>query len=99
VEAVKELPGKDRSDYILAKIETPIFWVDKKKEINKEIEFMVLCAKYKGQHVNYEMKNMSVAVAYVIDNSLADDAILNLKKCEYVAIVKATSKGKWNLFG
>ena len=98
-EAIKELPGKDRPDYILGKLETPIFWVDKKKDINREIEFVILCAKYKGQKVDNNMKDMTVALAYVIDNSIEHDSILNFKKCKYVAVAKASSTSRWNIFG
>lgn len=98
-EAIKELPGKDRSDYVLTKLESSILWVNKEKGINKEIDFIVLCAKYKGQSVTSEMKDMTVAVAYVIDNSIENDVTLNLKKCKYVAIGTASAISKWNIFG
>ena len=93
------MPGKDRPDYILAKLDTSLLWVDKKKGVNKEIDFVVLCAKYKGQSVNNSMKNMIVAVAYVIDNSIEKDSKLNFKKCKYMAVAIASSTSKWNIFG
>lgn len=98
-EAVKELPGKDRPDYVLAKLESPILWVNKEKGINKEIDFVVLCAKFKGQSVTSSMKEMTVALAYVIDNSIQKDAMLNFKKCKYIAVVTASATSKWNIFG
>lgn len=98
-EAIKELPGKDRPDYILAKLETSLLWVNKKNGTNKEIDFVVLCAKYKGQSINSSMKDMTVAVAYVVDNSIEKDIKLNFKKCKYVAVAKASSTSKWNIFG
>ncbi|MFA5668004.1 MAG: hypothetical protein WC967_02080 [Balneolaceae bacterium] len=36
-EVVKQLPGKDRADYMFARLESPIFWVDDAKGINTEI--------------------------------------------------------------
>jgi len=98
-EAIKELPGKDRPDYVLAKLELPILWVNKEKGISKEIDFVVLCAKFKGQSVSSSMKNMTVAVAYVIDNSIQEDVTLNFKKCKYVAVATASGTSKWNIFG
>lgn len=98
-EAIKELPGKDRPDYILAKLETPLLWVNKEKEISKEIDFVVLCAKFKGQSVTSNMKDMTVAVAYVIDNSIEQDVTLNFKKCKYIAVATASGISKWNIFG
>lgn len=96
--AIKELPGKDRPDYILASLEPSILWVNKEKGINKEIDFVVLCAKFKGQSINSDMKGMTVAVAYVIDNSIEQDVMLNFRKCKYVAVAKATATSKWNIF-
>lgn len=98
-EAIKELQGKDRPDYILAKLESAIWWVNKEKEINKEIDFVVLCAKFKGQTVDSNMKDMTIALAYVIDNSIADDDVLNFKKCKYIAVATASALSKWNIFG
>lgn len=100
VEAVKELPGKDRPDYVLAKLESPILWViNKEKGINREIDFIVLCAKFKGQSVTSSMVEMTVALAYVIDNSIQKDVMLNLKKCKYIAVATASATSKWNIFG
>ncbi len=97
-EAVKELPGKDRPDYILAKLGSPVLWVSKDKEISKEIEYVVLCAKFKGQKVEAGMKKLTVAIAYVIDNSIKDDMMLNFKKCKYIAVGVASGSSKWNIF-
>lgn len=97
-EAIKELPGKDRPDYILAKLESSIWWVNKEKEINKEIDFVVLCAKFKGQTVDSNMENMTVALAYVIDDFITEDGVLNFKKCEYIAVARASALSKWNIF-
>lgn len=96
--ALKELPGKDRPDYILASLESSILWVNKEKGINKEIDFLVLCAKFKGQSINSDMKSMTIAVAYVIDNSIEQDVMLNFSKCKYVAVAKASATSKWNIF-
>ena len=98
-EVIREIPGKDRPDYMVAKLESPIFWVDKAKNINTEISNFVICSKFKGQKVDNSMKDLTIAIAYVIDDSLEDDKILNLKKCKYMAVAKASAKSKWNIFG
>lgn len=98
-EALKELPGKDRPDYVLAKLNSPIFWVDEKKKINQEIKFVVLCAKFKGQSLKSGVKNITVAIAYVIDNSIEKDVLLDFKKCKYIAVGVASGISKWNIFG
>tara|TARA_R110002096_G_scaffold303080_3_gene498031 strand:- start:5447 stop:5821 length:375 start_codon:yes stop_codon:yes gene_type:complete len=98
-EVIREIPGKDRSDYMLATLVSPVFWVDKAKGINTEISNFVICSKFKGQKVDSSMKDLTIAIAYVIDNSLENDKILNLKKCKYIAVAKASAKSKWNIFG
>lgn len=98
-EVIKQLPGKDRADYMFAKLESPIFWVDDAKGINTEISNFVICSKFKGQTVDSAMKDLTIAIAYVIDDSAEFDNLLNLKKCQYIAVAKATAKSKWNIFG
>ncbi len=97
--AIKQIPGKDRPDYIIAKLEKPVIWVDKAKDKATDITYIVVCSRYKGQNVDKDMENMKVAIAYVTDDSLATDNILSFKKCHYVAIGKATGRSKWSLFG
>ncbi|WP_018127417.1 hypothetical protein [Balneola vulgaris] len=97
-EVVKQLPGKDRPDYFLAKLESPVLWVDKARGINLEISYMVICSKFKGQKIDNGMKDLKIAIAYVIDDSIINDNLLSLKKLKYVAIGDATALKKWGIF-
>jgi hypothetical protein len=96
--ALKLLPGKDRSDYVLVKLEHSVMWIDAAKDERNEIEYLVLCSKFKGQSVDSSMKEMTVALAFVLDNSIIKDKKLDLKKCKYAAVVKASALSKWNIF-
>lgn len=98
-EVTKQIPGKDRADYMLAKLEKPVFWVDKTKNINTEIANFVIISKFKGQTIDISMKDLTIAIAYVTDNSVVNDSMLDLRKVKYVAVGKASAKSKWNIFG
>ena len=94
----KQVPAKNRSDYFIAELENSVFWVDKKKGINTEINYLVLCTKKKSQFIEKDMKDVIIAIAYVLDNSVNTDKTLDLKKIKYVADGKASSNKKWGLF-
>ena len=96
---LQPIPGIARPDYILAKLNSPILWVDEKKRINKEIKFVVLCSKFKDQSLKSGVKNITVAIAYVIDNTIEKDVLLDFKKCKYIAVGVASGISKWNIFG
>lgn len=96
---LKQIPGKDRPDYFLAELDKSVVWVDEKKNINTEINHLIICSKKKSQAVSGEMKDVIIAIAYVTDESVQTDPTLDFKKCTYVADGNADAKKKWNLFG
>ncbi|MGN8224564.1 hypothetical protein [Gracilimonas sp. BCB1] len=94
----KQIPAKNRSDYFIAELENSVFWVDKKKGINTEINHIVICTKKKSQFVEKDMKDVIIAIAYVLDESVNTDKVLDLKKIKYVADGTASATKKWGLF-
>lgn len=94
----KQVPAKNRSDYFLADLEKSIYWVDDKKGINTEVNSIVICTKKKSQSIEKDMKGVVLAIAYVTDNSIKKDKMLNLKKCSYIADGVASAIKKWGLF-
>lgn len=94
----KQVPAKNRSDYFIAELENNVFWVDKKKDINTEISHIVICTKKKSQFVEKDMKDVIIAIAYVLDESVTTDKTLNLQKIKYVADGTASATKKWGLF-
>ena len=95
---LKKIAGQDRPDYHIAELEKSILWIDKEKDIKKEISHIVIIAKKKAETVERSMKDVKIGIAYVVDDSLLEDAKLNFKKCEYLAVGNATAKKKWGLF-
>lgn len=94
----KQIPAKNRSDYFIAELENSVFWVDKKKGINTEINYVVICTKKKGQAIAKDMKDVIIAIAYVLDESVNTDTRLELNKIKYVADGTASATKKWGLF-
>ena len=91
---IRKIPGADRPDYYLAKLNKTIIWT-RDNGSTEEISNIVVCSRYKGQQMSPNMDNLAIAIAYVTDNSLLDDAILAFKKIKYAAkgrVNAATSK-------
>lgn len=95
---LRQLPGKDRSDYYLVELDNSVVWVDEEKEINTEVNYIVICTKKKSQLVANDMKDVLLAIAYVNDESLTKASKLDFKKIAYVADGKASAQKKWGLF-
>lgn len=95
---IRQIPGKDRSDYFVVELDKSVVWVDDKKGINTEVDHIVVCTKKKSQAVANDMKDVLLAIAYVKDESLTNDAKLDFKKIAYVADGKASAQKKWGLF-
>lgn len=94
----KQISAKNRSDYFIAELENSVFWVDKKKGINTEINYVVICTKKKAQSIEKNMKDVIIAIAYVLDESVNTDPILSLNKIKYIADGTASATKKWGLF-
>lgn len=81
---IREIPGEDRPDYWIAKVQHPITWL--KDNIPQEITHLILAARWQGTSIAPGVENLPVGIAYVTDLSLLDDGHLDFKKCAYVAI-------------
>ena len=84
IDLVREIPGTDRPDYWLGELDKPIKWIDENRE--REISHVILAARWEGTRIESGAKDLSVGIAYVVDESLINDATLDFAKCRYVAI-------------
>jgi hypothetical protein len=50
------------------------------------VHALLLCARFVGQQLHPGMKDLAVNLAYVIDNSLARDAVVDFGKIEFAAV-------------
>lgn len=81
---LRQLAGPDQPDYWLAALHQPLSW--SKAGQQHEITHLVLAARWEGTKIAAGATNLPVGIAYVTDATLLDDARLDFRKCEYVAI-------------
>jgi hypothetical protein len=84
LELLRQLPGPDRPDYWLGRLETPIRWID--NNIERWITHMVLAARWEGTRIEPRVERLPLGIAYVTDDSLLEDNEVTFEKCRYVAI-------------
>ncbi len=85
VALLRELPGPDRPDYWLGALVEPVRWVSDHEGFF-EITHVVLTARWQGTSIAHGNTGLPVGIAYVVDQSLLDDDVLDFAKCRYVAI-------------
>lgn len=84
---LREVAGPDRPDYWLAKLEKPILWAA--EGANLSIFHIVVSARYVGVRIVPDTRSVTVGIAYVVDETLVSDELLDFRKCRYVAIGEA----------
>lgn len=80
---LRMIPGVDRLDYWLAKCECPV------KYEESTVNYLILAPRFVGTEIKRGIESVVLNVAYVIDESLIQDATLDFDKCKYVAICNA----------
>src|SRR6478609_2125628 len=75
-----------RDGFDLARVETDQQVQDRKGRTMVRVHALLLCARFVGQQLHPGMTDLSVNLAYVIDNSLARDAEVDFAKIEFAAI-------------
>lgn len=92
VETLRMMPGPDRPDYWLAQVTPPIQWID--GGVEKHIPYITLAAGFVGEQISPAAKGLLVAIAYVTDLSLLEDATLTFAKCRYTAVGQVSAAPK-----
>jgi hypothetical protein len=101
-DALRVMPGSDRPDYLLARFEkplkyrTPVGFDQNRADASLRgtdeqgdfviVQGIVVCARFVGQGFTTGMRGLAVNIAYVIDNTLANDASVDFAKLDYVAV-------------
>jgi hypothetical protein len=67
---------------------------DRKGRPMVRVHALLVCARFVGQQLQPGMRDLAVNIAYVIDNSLARDAVVDFSKIE-VAAIGFLSEGHW----
>lgn len=79
---LRQIPGPDTPNYFLAVLDSAFVW---KKE-QKKISHLIIGARWVGGALSPTMRRTPVNIAYVIDQSVLSDSVLDFKKCYYAAI-------------
>lgn len=80
---LRQIPGKDTPNYWIAQSQKPITWE------GQTITHVVVGARFIGTTIKTGVGTIALNVAYVVDESLLKDKVMNLEKCKYVAICMA----------
>jgi hypothetical protein len=84
LELISCLPGPDRPDYWLGKLDKPIIRLSQNHKI--PISHLVVCARWEGTQIEAKVQNLPINIAYVVDPTQITDKKISFEKCEYVAI-------------
>ena len=84
VELRRQLAGEDREDYWLGTVVVPLeWWVDGEE---CAVRHVVLAARHAGQCIEPGVRELAVNIAFVTDQTLLEEARLDMAKCRFVAI-------------
>jgi hypothetical protein len=81
---LRQIAGPDRPDYHVAELDRQLKW--KKEGAEVSVTHIVLTARWVGGVLAPTMKHTPVNIAYVVDQSVLSDALLDFGKCAYTAI-------------
>ena len=81
---LRQIPGPDRPDYLLAELSQPLTWHRDAAQI--PVSHLVLCARWVGGVVAPGAIHLPINIAYVVDPSALKNTKLDFGKCYYSAI-------------
>jgi len=81
---IRQIPGPDRPDYWLAELDRPVTW--RRGSTERRITHLVVCSRHEGTVISEDMAGLLIGIAYVTDQSVLEDEVLDFGKCQYVAI-------------
>jgi len=80
---LRQIPGPDRPDYLLAELSQPLTWSRGTSQV--PVSHLVLCTRWVGGVVKPGATHIPINIAYVVDSSVLNDAMLDFAKCFYSA--------------
>ena len=91
VELLRQLPGPDRLDYWLGRLDKPLRWIRNNEQ--SFVYHLILAARWQGTRIEQGARNIPIGIAYVTDASQLMDSSFAFEKVAYVAIGMATEVG------
>lgn len=86
-ELLRELPGPDRTDYWLARLERPLRYA--RDDAEREIRYLILASRYVEESIRAGIGRIVVGIAYVLDDAQTGLPAVDMSKCLYAAIGEA----------
>ena len=83
-ELLRPIAGRDRPDYWLAALTQPLTWNDGGTQ--RVIRALVIAARPAGERITADTKSVTIAIAYVVDETLLEDEVFEFAKAKYIAI-------------
>lgn len=87
VDLVRQLPGPDRSDYWLGRLDRPLPYAE--GDATKEIRYLIVASRHVGESIRAGVGRVVIGIAYVLDDAQAELPAVDMKRCRYVAIGEA----------
>lgn len=84
---LRELPGPDRTDYWLARLERPLRYA--RDDAEREIRYLILASRYVEESIRAGIGRIVVGIAYVLDDEQTSLPAVDMSKCLYAAIGEA----------
>ena len=85
------IPGPDRPDYWLGRLDAPLRWIDDNQE--RQVSHLIVCAQGRETQIEPFVQNLPIGIAYVTDPTQLRDTTVDTAKCTYVANGVATETG------
>ena len=81
---LRQMPGPDRDDYWLARLEEPLTWLHDGESTT--VRHIILISRYAGQTITNHVGRIVVGLSYVIDEAQIELPSVDMEKSAYVAI-------------
>lgn len=83
INLIKKIPDVDGVDYWIGSIQKPILWID--NTTRRYITHVIVSARYVGAEIKVGI-NLVINIAYVLDESVLTDDVLDFQKGKFIAI-------------
>jgi hypothetical protein len=85
------IPGPDRPDYWLGRLDSPLRWIDDNQE--RKVSHLIVCTPWQETQIEPCVRNLPIGIAYVTDPTQLTDTAVDLGKCKYIANGVANETG------
>jgi hypothetical protein len=85
---IRQMPGPDRSDYWLCRLERPIVWWQQREK--QKVTHVILAVNDQTAKIEDGIQSHPVSLAYITDDSEVDAQTIDFSKCKYISTATVT---------